>query len=434
MSTHPNFPNRRLVAGALAVAAVAGAATACSSAGTHPGAAASVSAPAHTSASASAASKSSTTAELTSLAQQLVGAGAPGVTVRVDDGQGSPIQIARQAAWTVQDGALTPEDEFRMGSNTKTMVGALILQLVAAHTLSLDDSVQKWLPGMVPNGSAITIRMLLDHTSGLFNDVDDPGVLEAFGGQDNRIWTGQELLAAAVSHPPLFAPGTEYSYTNTGYVALSLILEKATGQSLATLVQDRIAKPLGLTDTYVAPGTAGTADPKLADGYEPDAAMIAPLLPPGTPAGASFAGPARGDYVDTTENNFSTEWGAGDIVSNAADWARFLSALVSGKLFPAAQVKEMETTVSEGSGIQERYGLGLQSLPTPCGTVWGNEGQVPGYNSVDYTNATGTRTVVLLATSTFGLLEPKTAAANTALIDGAVCAMLDKPIPTATSK
>jgi D-alanyl-D-alanine carboxypeptidase len=121
------------------------------------------------------------------------------------------------------------------------------------------------------------------------------------------------------------------------------------------------------------------------------------------------------------------------VVSSAADWSRFLSALVSGKLFPAAQVKEMETTVSEGSQTPERYGLGLQSLPTPCGTVWGNEGQVPGYNSVDYTNATGTRTVVLLATTTFGLLEPKTAAANETLINAAVCAMLDKPITAATA-
>jgi D-alanyl-D-alanine carboxypeptidase len=93
----------------------------------------------------------------------------------------------------------------------------------------------------------------------------------------------------------------------------------------------------------------------------------------------------------------------------------------------------METTVSEGSQTQERYGLGLESLPTSCGTGWGNEGQVPGYNSVDYTNATGTRTVVLLATTTFGLLEPKTAAANQALINAAVCAMLDKPIPAGTS-
>ena len=426
MPTNLHFPRRRLVAGTLAMAAVAGVATACSSASTTHSAAAS--------AVGATATEKSDAAALTSLAQQLVDDGAPGVIVRVDDGSGPTIQIARQAAWTVQDHVLTPADRFHMGSNTKTMVAALVLQLVAAHTLSLDDSVQKWLPGMIPNGSAITIRMLLDHTSGLFNDVDDPGVLKAFTGQDTRIWTPTELLAAAVSHPPLFAPGAEYSYSNTGYVALSLILQKATGQSLATLVEDRIARPLGLTDTYVAAGAPGTADTKLADGYEPDAALLAPLVPAGTPAGTSFAGPARGDYVNTTEINYSTEWGAGDVVSSAADWARFLSAMVSGRLFPSAQVKEMETTVSEGPGTEERYGLGLESLVTPCGTVWGNEGQVPGYNSVDYTDGTGTRTVVVLATTIFGLLEPRTAAANQALINGAVCAMLDRPIPTASSK
>jgi len=414
MTTHPHCPRRRLTAGALAFVAVVGSATACASSGSKSGTS----------------NTSATTNTLTSLAQQLVNDGAPGVIVRVDDGHGSTIQVARQAAWTVPDHVLTPDDQFRMGSNTKTMVAALVLQLVAAHTLSLDDSAQKWLPGMIPNGSApITIRMLLNHTSGLFNYVDDPRIVKVLTGQDTRIWTPQELLAVAVSHPPLFAPGAEYSYSNTNYVALGLILEKATGQSLANLIQDRIAKPLGLTGTYLAPDTPDPADTRLADGYEPDAAILAPLLPPYAPAGTSFAGPARGDYVNTTWDNVSANWAAGGIVSTAADWARFQSALVSGKLIPQAQVKELETTVSEGSGTQDRYGLGFEHKATPCGTVWGHDGQAAGYSTWNYTDDTGTRTVAVFVTTIFGLAKPKTSVASQTLLDAAVCAMLDKPIP-----
>ena len=425
MNTHPGsgFSRRRLVCGTLAVAAVIGVAAGCSSGVTRQAAAT----------LAGSESKVPASAELNSLAQQLVNDGAPGVIVRVNDGQGPTIQIAHQASWSVQDHVLTPEDQFRMGSNTKTMVAALVMQLVAAHTVSLDDSVQKWLPGMIPNGSAITVQMLLNHTSGLFNYLNDPRILKVFTGEDTRTWTPQQLIAVAVSHPPLFAPGAEYSYSNTNYVALGLILEKATGQSLADLIQDRIAKPLGLTGTYLAPYAPDPSNTKLANGYEPDAAILAPLLPSYAPAGTAFVGPARGDYVNTTWENDSGDWAAGGIVSTADDWAKFQSALVSGKLFPEAQVKEMETTVSEGAGIPSRYGLGIEHKVTPCGTVWGHDGQAAGYSTWSYTNDTGTRTMSLFVPTIFGLAEPKTSVDSQTLLDDAVCVMLDKPIPTATA-
>ena len=183
------------------------------------------------------------------------------------------------------------------------------------------------------------------------------------------------------------------AYPRTGRrVALGLILEKATGSSLADLIQDRIAKPLGLTDTYLA-------------------------------------GPARGDFVDATWINDSTEWAAGGVVSTAADWARFQTALISGKLLPPALLAEMETTVSEGADTANRYGLGLERVVTPCGAVWGHVGQVPGYSSENYTDDTGRRTVAVFATTIFSLAEPMAAQANQNLINAAVCTMLDKPIP-----
>ncbi|WP_194921739.1 serine hydrolase domain-containing protein [Catenulispora rubra] len=369
--------------------------------------------------------------QLTKLADQVVADGAPGIVVRLGGIGTRPVEIARQAPFTRADGRLDPDDRVRMGSNTKTMVATLVLQQVAQHRIALTDPVEKWLPGQVPNGSAITVRMLLNHTSGLYNYLDDPAVLASFIGQNPHDWTPQELLVAGVTHPALFAPGAQFSYSNTNYIALGLILQKVTGRSLADLLQDDIARPLGLHDTYLA--SAHHNDPNLAHGYEPDAADLAPYLPPGVPAGTSFAGPARGDFVNVTAINPSSLWAAGGIVSTADDWARFDSALMSGKLLPKAELQEMRTTVPEdptqpdGDG----YGLGLRKVVFPCGTVWGHDGQAPGYSSQTYTDAAGKHTVAIITTTIFGVANPKTAADYQKLTDAAVCTMLGKPIPAA---
>lgn len=369
-------------------------------------------------------------AQLRQLVSRDVAAGAPGVIVRIDDG-GQVVEIAEQTGWSQEDHLISAGDRFRMGSNTKTMVATVVLQLVGEHKLALTDPIDTWLPGLIPDGQNITLRMLLNHTSGLFNYVDDPAVLQVTTGQDGRTWTPGELLAAAMAHPPLFAPGADYSYSNTNYLALGLAAERATGRSLADLVQQRISAPLRLRDTYLVTGIDRPAATTLAHGYEPDAARLATVLPPKYPAGTAFAGPRRPDgYVDTTDINQSAAWAAGGMVSTSKDWARFLSALLSGHLLEPAELREMQTTVSEGpSTPNRRYGLGLQQVVTPCGTVWGHDGQVPGYSSEAYTDGTGQRTVSVFTSTVFGLADPKTGPANEALVNAAVCAMLNKPMP-----
>ncbi|MFI5958788.1 serine hydrolase domain-containing protein [Cryptosporangium sp. NPDC051539] len=363
---------------------------------------------------------------LAALAQQTVDAGAPGVVVRVDQGDGQVIEIARQAPWSRADHVLAAGDEFRMGSNTKTMVATVVLQLVAERRLRLTDPVGNWLPE-IPNSSAITVRMLLNHTSGLFNYAFDPDVLKSFTGQDTRPWSPDELIAAAVRHDPLFAPGTAYSYSNTNYVALGLIAEKASGSTISDLIRERITRPLHLTHTYLVAGS--DRGPLLTHGYEPEASRLAPVLPAGAPAGTAFAGPARpGGYVDTTGIRPGTEWAAGGMVSTARDWARFDTALMSGRLLPAAQLAEMKTTVAEESGNPNRYGLGVEKKVTPCGPVWGHDGQVPGYSSWEYTDETGRRTVSVLITTIFGVASPRPAAATQALLNTAICTMRAAPL------
>jgi D-alanyl-D-alanine carboxypeptidase len=362
-------------------------------------------------------------AELDRLAQALVDAGAPGVIVRVNDGTGPPIEIAAQARWTRPDHLLRASDEFREASNTKTVMATLVLQLIAEGELALSDPVEKWLPGEVPGGGAITVRMLLNHTSGLFDYTEDPVLLPSILGTGRR-WTSTELLAVGVAHDPLFAPGTAWSYSNTNYAAIGAVLEQATGESLADLVRDRIARPLHLRHTYYA--TDDSWRGRHAHGYEPDAAH----MPPNVPAEfRDFAGPRRHGHVDVSDNNLSWGGAAGAMVSTAPDWSRFYTALLSGKLLPAAQLAQMLTTVPmspdqpDGPG----YGLGIQTGTTPCGTIWGHDGGLPGYLSVNATDRTGTRTATILVTAEAWAefdADPEIAAASRTLQTATICTML----------
>jgi D-alanyl-D-alanine carboxypeptidase len=371
-------------------------------------------------------------AQLDRLAHELVAAGAPGVIVRVDDGRGQPIEIAAQAPWTTSDHVLRPGDEYRVGSNTKTVMAALVLQLVADGTLALTDPVAKWLPGQVPDGDAITLRMLLNHTSGLYDYTNDPTLVPSIVGQDRHRWTNSELLAIGVRHPPLFAPGDRFSYSNTDYVAIGAVLERVTGQSLPELVQDRIAGPLHLTHTYYA--TSSIWSGAHAHGYEPDPAH----MPSGVPAQfTSFVGPRHDGHVDVSD--IAPAWGgaAGAMVSTAQDWSRFDTALMSGTLLPAAQLAQLRTTVPQDPTQPDGpgYGLGIQTAATPCGTVWGHDGGLPGYLTSNVTDSTGHRTMNFLVSTEFWAefgVDPRIDSAAHALQTAAICAMFDQPVPPAT--
>ncbi|WP_199818820.1 serine hydrolase domain-containing protein [Streptomyces sp. NRRL B-1347] len=370
--------------------------------------------------------------QLVQLARKLVAAGAPGVMVRVDDGRGKPVEVAEQAPWARSEHPLRLSDEFRMGSNTKTMMATLVLQLTAEGKLALNDPVDKWLPGQVPDGHAITLRMLLNHTSGLHDYTEDPVLLPSILGTDQRRWTSEELLAVGVRHDPLFAPGTKWSYSNTNYAAVGAVLEKVTGKTLAELVRDRIARPLGLKHTYYAEDSAWRGPH--ARGYEPDAVH----MPPGVPAEfRHYAGAPRAGHVDVSANSPSWGGAAGAVVSTARDWDRFYTALMTGKLLPAAQLAQLRTTVpvSPDEPKGPGYGLGIQTVTTGCGTVWFHDGGIPGYLSTHFTDPTGKRTAsVLISTEAFAEFPdafPDLTQAAKPLQSATLCAMFGKPAPEA---
>ncbi|MBT2400380.1 serine hydrolase [Streptomyces sp. ISL-100] len=259
-------------------------------------------------------------------------------------------------------GAPVPVDgQVRIGSNTKTFVAVVLLQLVAERRMDLDATVDTYLPGLVRgegiDGRRITVRQLLQQTSGLPNYSDHLG-------DDVRYYAPCELLAIALQHPADFAPGTSWKYSNTNYVLAGLLVQKVTGRPLAEQIDRRIIKPVGLRHTYFpAPGDASIREPH-PHGYYRESAD-APLR-------------------DITEIDPSWGWAAGQMVSTSSDLNRFLRALLAGRLLPSAQLAQMRSTVPAEAtfGSGSRYGLGIVSRPLPCGGLsWGHGGSFPGYET-----------------------------------------------------
>jgi len=307
--------------------------------------------------------------------QQLVADGVPGAIGYARDG-GTVTVAASGLADLATKTPIAVGDRVRVGSLTKTFVATVVLQLAAEHLLSISDTVSRWLPGLVPGGAGITIRELLQHTSGIYSYTNDPGFLQALFSDPTRVWRPAELVRIAVAHPPVFPPGTSLAYSNTDYVLLGMIIQAATGHPVGQQLQARIFTPLGLRDTYLPYANPHLRTP-YAHGYL--------LGQPGAtgPADATVFGP-------------SWAGAAGGIVSTAADLARFYTALLSGKLLPAAQLQQMMTTIPIPMGQGVGYGLGVESVPLPCGTAWGHTGDFPGYFGNAFTTTGGSSQAVVL--------------------------------------
>jgi len=299
---------------------------------------------------------------------------------------------ARAGVADISTGRPVPLDgEFRIGSVTKTFVATVVLQLAGEGRLSLDDTVAHWLPGAVEgngnDGSRITIRELLQMTSGIYDYVNYlPLLASAAGFQASRFhtYTPQQLVALAMRHQPLFAPGTSASYSSTNYVLLGMIISRVTGRSWAQEVNARIIRPLGLRHTII-PGTSPLIAGPHADGYSD--------LGGNTPVNVTALNPSAADA-------------AGSMISTTDDLSRFYAALVGGRLLAPAQLAEMEATTAAPGGAEgfpgARYGLGLDWFPLPCGGYFGHSGGIPGYSTWDAVTPHTGRTVVVSITGDEG--------------------------------
>jgi D-alanyl-D-alanine carboxypeptidase len=267
---------------------------------------------------------------------------------------------------------------FRIGSITKTFVATVVLQLVGEGWLGLDDPVEKWLPGVVPDGDRITVRHLLNHTSGLFDyrlTLDLPPSQEFL---DNRwrTWTATEQIERAVAHPPTFeTPGSAFAYSNTNYLVLGQIIEKVTGRSYGKEIERRIIRPLRLHQTTL-PGTAPWIRGPHPHGYAP----------------VEDDGGIR--IVDFTEMNPSLFGAGGEMISSVRDLQHFFGALLRGRLLRDHLLDEMKSPGVPGG----RYGLGLAWRNTSCGVrIYGNDGDALSYQSWSFsTQDTHQRATVAL--------------------------------------
>jgi D-alanyl-D-alanine carboxypeptidase len=334
--------------------------------------------------------------------------GVPGAVVLVRDGEGS----TRITSGVGRLGSLEPvraTDRFRVGSLTKTYLATVVLQLVGEGRLSLQDTVERWLPGRVPNGENVTLRQLLTHTSGLGDYFRHPGFFDPFfEGDIQHAWSPQDLLDAAATEPPIFAPGAGWQYSNTGYMLLGHIVQALTGDSLEAQLQRRIIRPLRLRDTSfdVQPQIAGHH----AHGY-------------------SRVPSASQDLVDVTDWSPSYAWSAGAIVSTADDTATFYGALLAGRVLRRDLLEQMQTTVPMGIGEDENYGLGLwhsRSIAIPgarlsCGAVWGHDGDILGYHADAWVRTDRQRVVVLLGTYAKDEYDQGTLRAQFDVLEAALC-------------
>jgi D-alanyl-D-alanine carboxypeptidase len=335
--------------------------------------------------------------QLQRLLDNVVAAGGPGVVALIDDGRprhddrdrqnvqnnghrrGDAIRTRSSGVADLRTGRpIRSEHRFRVASVTKPFVATVMLQLVAEGRLSLQDTVERWLPGTLPYGDQVTIRQLLNHTSGVPDYVDAP-IVELYSGNRLRSWRPTELVALVADAPPAFPAGTAWSYSNTGYVLAGLIVERATGNRLGRELERRIFRPLGLRDTsfptefpfLVGPHTRGYSlhlDDEL--------------------------NPIEGELFDITDYNPSLAWAAGNMVSNVADLARFFRALLGGRLLPGELLAEMKTPIEIEPGYG--YGLGLEVSDGPCGPLFGHSGSIPGFTDIVHNSEDGRHQVAVM--------------------------------------
>ncbi|MFF3617366.1 serine hydrolase domain-containing protein [Streptomyces sp. NPDC002580] len=337
--------------------------------------------------------------------------GVSGVQARViaPDGRQS---VATSGTADLNTGRPVPSDGyFRMASTSKTLVATVILRLEAEGALSLDDTVDHWLPGVVRgngnDGSRISIRQLLQHTGGIHDDLPGYTTPEEYYEQRHIVYGPEELIARAMAHAPDFPPGEGWGYSNTGYVLLGAVIEKATGRPAHEEIEDRVLRPLGLHRTRWL-GTSAALPRPHAQAYQ-------------------YFGP--GSRVDVTDQ-IPVDHDILSFVTTTRDENILFRGLLSGRLLPKRQLAEMKRTVPVSAEVQQlwpggRYGLGLVERPLSCGgTYWSHDGGDGGYITVNGVTRDGRRSAVVSMSEARGdtqehVLEQENAAG--VLIDHALC-------------
>ncbi|WP_244320870.1 serine hydrolase domain-containing protein [Streptomyces melanosporofaciens] len=325
---------------------------------------------------------------------------APGAAVLIRREGGGTRFIASGVADVRTGRRIHRSDHFRAGSLTKTVIAAVALRLTAQGRLGLDDPVEEHLPGLVRghgnDGRNITVRQLLNHTSGLFDYTEDPVLARQLSAAADRTRTPASLVRTALTHRPYFAPGVKWRYSNTNYVLLGMVVQQVTGRSYADEARREVLGPLRLHGTSF-PGTRTTLPAPHGRAYTRDSG-------------------ARGDGArrDVTDLNPSYAGAAGELVSTLDDLSHLLSGLLRGTVVPRAELRQMrDTSASDG-----QYGMGLFPVRLSCGvTLWGHNGEINGSYALAVATPDGRHTLAyrLNSTAASGL------AAETSLLEAEFC-------------
>ncbi len=273
------------------------------------------------------------------------------VIVALVEPDGSIVQASRTAGADVP--TVDADDLFRVGSITKVFTSALTLMLVEDGLVDLDAPAGDYIT-RVPMPEGVTVRHLLGHRSGIATYTNDE-FFEEVGLDDGRVWTPEEMVAIIADEPADFDPGTDFTYSNTNFILLGVLIEEVVGETYDDALRSRILEPLGMPDTYV-------------DGVE-DGADVA----------LSYTGffteslePITADYTGIA----TSAWSAGALVSTPADLHLFFTALFDGELINDNLLDEM-TTAPEG------YGLGIEVNPRDLGDgLYGHGGSIMGFNTM----------------------------------------------------
>ena len=276
-------------------------------------------------------------------------------------------------------------DHMRIASIAKAFSGAIMLQLVRQRRLGLDDTIARSGAGLPRAWRRVTIRELLNHTSGVPDYIESDGFRRQFGTDPTGYVPPRRVISWVAGERLRFAPGSRYRYSNTDNIIIALIAERVTGRSYSSLLRTRVFRRLGLRHTSFPSGVR-IASPVL-HGY---------VTTPGNPP------------QDVTEAlSPSGAWASGAIVSTPLDLGRFIRGYVAGALFGTAIQRQQRRFIVDGASVpagpgNNAAGLGLFRYRSRCGTVYGHTGDFPGYAQWAAATSDGRRSV----TSTLNIPAP----------------------------
>ncbi|MFP4497126.1 MAG: serine hydrolase domain-containing protein [Vulcanimicrobiota bacterium] len=294
------------------------------------------------------------------------------------------VRVPGEGYWTEAFGksnletgeTLELNDKFRMGSITKTYTVTVLLQLVDEGKIQLDDPLSLYMPDF-PNSEAVTIRNLASNSSGIFDYTHDETFIEILENDIQTYFSPSQLVEFAKNHPPLFPPGTKYSYSNTNFVIIGMIIEQITGNSLNEEFENRIFKPLGLKNTSYPDGNSIPAP--YTHGY--------------------MATNDEDELYDVTEINPSIAGSAGAMISDLEDVCTWCEALVSGALLtPQTQQERLKLNGFSDENKNLKYCLGIYYM----GDFLGHDGSIFGYNTAMFYLPSRNATIVILSNKQCG--------------------------------